>query len=392
MTGPVLPVLEPNATARPRIRRLLLVGVMTTVFLVAALLLAVLVTESVGLTVALLVAAVSTTAIGVVLPVFLWVDRLEAEPARILWFAFLWGALIATSLSLVVNTVAGEVAYAVGLDPDITAAVVSAPVAEELFKACGLLVIFFFARREFNGVVDGIVYAGVVALGFAYVEDIFYLAQNYESLGQEGLVVTFVLRCLVTPFAHPMFTICTGIGLGLIAHRRTWSRAWVPLLGYVLAVAGHALWNASTLSGAWLVLFLVVQVPLFVGFTLVVVYARRSEVRMMRDHLTGYGLNGWFTPAEVAMLVSPRERRRARVWARQRVGPHGAEAMQAFQDEAAELAIAREHLERGDLDHVWVERERRLLASVTHHRQVFSGGTGPLRPPASAGGVGVRQQ
>jgi hypothetical protein len=137
-------------------------------------------------------------------------------------------------------------------------------------------------------------------------------------------------------------------------------------------VAGHALWNASTLSGAWLVLFVVVQVPLFVGFALVVVYARRSEQRMMRDHLTGYGLNGWFTPAEVAMLVSPRERRQARAWARQRAGTRGADAMQAFQDEAAELAIAREHLERGDLDHGWVERERRLLTSVTHHRQAIS--------------------
>jgi protease PrsW len=384
MTGPVLPAVEPNATVRPRIRRLLLWGAAATAFLLAALLIAILVTESVGLTVGLLAAVISTTAIGVVLPVFLWVDRLEAEPARMLWFAFLWGALIATSASLLVNTAAAVAADAVGLDPDVVAGVVSAPVAEELFKGLGLLLIFVVARREFNGVVDGIVYGGVVALGFAYVEDIFYLAQNYQLLGQEGLVATFVLRCLVTPFAHPMFTICTGIGLGLIAHRRTWSRAWVPLLGYAVAVAGHALWNASALSELFLLLFVLVQVPLFVGFVLVVVYARRAEARMMREHLTGYGLNGWFTPAEVAMLVSPSERRRARAWARDRVGPAGASAMRAFQDEAAELAIARDHLERGDLDHGWVEREQRLLSSVTLHRQAFAG--------PSASGVGVGQQ
>jgi protease PrsW len=384
MTGPVLPAVEPNATVRPRIRRLLLWGAAATAFLLAALLIAILVTESVGLTVGLLAAVISTTAIGVVLPVFLWVDRLEAEPARMLWFAFLWGALIATSASLLVNTAAAVAADAVGLDPDVVAGVVSAPVAEELFKGLGLLLIFVVARREFNGVVDGIVYGGVVALGFAYVEDIFYLAQNYQLLGQEGLVATFVLRCLVTPFAHPMFTICTGIGLGLIAHRRTWSRAWVPLLGYAVAVAGHALWNASALSELFLLLFVLVQVPLFVGFVLVVVYARRAEARMMREHLTGYGLNGWFTPAEVAMLVSPSERRRARAWARDRVGPAGASAMRAFQDEAAELAIARDHLERGDLDHGWVEREQRLLSSVTLHRHAFAG--------PSASGVGVGQQ
>ena len=368
MTGVALQSTTPNATGRPRVRRVIGWGVALTGFLLCALGIAVVVTESVGVQGTLLGLVISTTAIAVVLPVFLWVDRLEAEPARMMWFAFLWGALIATSGSLVTNTVAALAFSSLGFDPEFATAVVAAPINEEFFKGLGLLVIFLCARREFNGVVDGIAYAGVIAIGFAYVEDILYLGQNYRDLGQEGLIGTFVVRCLLTPFAHPMFTVCTGIAFGLIAHRRRWVNAWVPLVGYAVAVTGHATFNGSLGQGS--IVLGMLWIPLFVGFVLVVVFARRSEVRMMREHLTGYGLNGWFSPAEVAMLVSPSERRRARGWARSAHGPAGGSAMRSFQDEAAELAIARQHLERGDGG--WVPRERQLLASLTAHRQTFA--------------------
>ncbi|MGB5952768.1 MAG: protease PrsW, partial [Ornithinimicrobium sp.] len=101
------------------------------------------------------------------------------------------------------------------------------------------------------------------------------------------------------------------------------------------------------------------------------------------EHLTGYGLNGWFLPSEVAMLTSPAERKRARRWARKHFGPTGEEAMRSFQDESAELAIAREHLERGDQREYWRQRERQPLHAATGHRAGFTG---------SAGGVGVREQ
>lgn len=123
-------------------------------------------------------------------------------------------------------------------------------------------------------------------------------------------------------------------------------------------------------SGFFLV-YAVVQVPLFAGFVAILLWARRRETWMLREYLTGYGLNGWFTPAEVAMLASPRERRRARQWARDRGGPRAERAMEAFQDEAGDLAVARRHIDRGDPDPAWREREARLLVSVEQHRRAF---------------------
>jgi RsiW-degrading membrane proteinase PrsW (M82 family) len=363
--------LGPNETRLPILRRLWAWGLSGTVFLLAALTLVVMLTDRIGVAGFLLAAVVSTTVIGIVVPVFLWVDRLEAEPPVLLWFAFGWGALVATTASAVTSLAVMDLLTSWGLDAERLGAVLVAPVVEELAKALGVVVVFAAARREFNGVVDGITYAGLVAVGFAFVEDILYLGRGYESLGHAGLLSVFVLRCLFTPFAHPMFTVCFGLALGLIAHRRQWRYVVVPLAGYIVAVAAHAWWNAAASGPSWLLVYVLVQVPLFAGFVALLVWARRREARTLRDHLTTYGLNGWFTPAEVSMLTSPTQRRQARRWARQRYGNRGEHAMRAFQDESAELAIAREHLMRGGRSAWWTERERRLLGGAAHHRTVL---------------------
>lgn len=369
-TGP----LPPNETRRPVLRRALGWGLVVSVFVLCLVVLAATIGSSTGLMGALLGVLAAATAIGIVVPVFLWVDRLEAEPARLMWFAFLWGALVSTVGALLLNGLGIAVFAGLQVDPELVGAVVVAPLVEEGLKGLGVLLIFVLARREFNGVVDGIAYAGVTAAGFAFVENILYLGVSYQELGGEGLLAVFIVRCLMSPFAHPMFTVCFGLALGLVTHRRTPGRTvLLPLLGFAAAVFLHALWNlaAVTAGSGFFLVYAVVQVPLFAGFVAILLWARRRETWMLREYLTGYGLNGWFTPAEVAMLASPRERRRARQWARDRGGPRAERAMEAFQDEAGDLAVARRHIDRGDPDPAWREREARLLVSVEQHRRAF---------------------
>jgi len=70
-------------------------------------------------------------------------------------------------------------------------------------------------RREVDGVTDGIVYAGWVALGFAVVEDMTY----FSLTSIEGdLLPVFVVRAILTPFAHPLFTFWIGLALGRAVH------------------------------------------------------------------------------------------------------------------------------------------------------------------------------
>lgn len=363
----------PNATRRPIIRRVLLWSAVITLFGLAGLAMTAVVTSAVGLQPAVLGLVSASLALGIVIPLFIWVDRLEAEPARLLWFAFLWGALVSTLGALILNELGVAFFAGVHADPIVVGAVVVAPLVEEFMKGLGVLLIFWLARREFNGVTDGIVYAGVVAAGFAFVENIIYLGQVFVEAGPAGLVGIFIMRCLVSPFAHPMFTVCIGLALGLVTHRRRLSSVWIVLLGYAGAVFLHALFNYSAVAASenYLVLFGVVQVPLFIGFILLLLWARQRESRILRDTLTSYGMAGWYTPAEVAMLASPGERRRARHWALQVGGRPAQRAMEAFQDESGELAMVRKHLNHDGPDPVWLQRERALLDTVTAHRRVF---------------------
>ncbi|PWJ24570.1 RsiW-degrading membrane proteinase PrsW (M82 family) [Branchiibius hedensis] len=314
----------------------------------------------------------SAVVVGIVVPAFLWVDRLEREPTHLLLFAFGWGACVATLGAAFLNDAGGYLLGATS-DNNSVVAVFVAPVVEETLKGLPVLLIWLVARRELDGIVDGIVYAGLSAAGFAMIEDVIYLSNGYAEQGDAGLFHTFFVRVTMSPFVHPMFTICTGVGIGIAATARSWGpRIFAPLLGWLCAIGLHALWNAGAVlaESGWLAFYIFLQVPLFAGFIGILIAARHSEGHAIRVNLTPYVDQGWLSTPEVRMLSSVRERQYARAWAKS----HGAEReMREFQDAASELAMHRARIERGAADTRTVREERALLDLVTQRRQQFLG-------------------
>lgn len=357
------------------LRRWLLIACLTVMFGFGGLVMVALVGATAGITGTLLGALLSIVVVGVVVPVFLWLDRFESEPAGMLLFAFLWGACIATLGAAVLNDVGG---YLLGASEEGNPLVVVgvAPVVEESLKALGPLLLLLFRRREVDGILDGMVYAGLAACGFAFVEDILYLANGYAEAGEDGLVGTFIVRVLMSPFAHPMFTICTGIGIGIAAtSRSSLARVTAPIIGWVCAVILHSIWNALALVSAdgWLIMYAVVQLPLFLGFLALLWWARRTEANTIGTQLSPYADRGWLTPAEVAMLSSMPERRAARGWAMAHGGKPVRRQMHEFQDAASELALLRARINRGQADEQVLQQERALLDLMSDRRQQFLG-------------------
>ena len=185
-----------------------------------------------------------------VVATFLWLDRYEAEPTSLLALAFAWGAGFATFGALVINTASLTAIKAAGGDMSTTAVFV-APFVEEAFKGSAVVIILLLRRREFDGVMDGIVYAGMAGIGFAFVENVLYLGRTLGDSGSGGTVFVFLLRCVVSPFAHPLFTAATGIGIGVaVRSRKPIVKVIAPILGYCTAVLLHGAWNLSAASGA----------------------------------------------------------------------------------------------------------------------------------------------
>lgn len=304
--------------------------------------------------------------LGGVLLTIRWVDRWEPEPRGTLAAAFLWGAGVATAVSLLVNDAVSLAVYAATQDQataGAVSAVVSAPLVEESVKGLGVLLIFLVRRRYFDGVVDGIVYAATVSAGFAFVENILYFVQYSQDLA-----ATFVMRAILSPFAHVVFTACIGIALGLSARTRSgWTLA-APL-GWLVAVALHAVWNGSAVLGVSMGVYASFQVPLFACLVGLVLWLRSRERAELGRRLAEYAAAGWFTRYEVEMLASPSSRRSARAWAaRQGVG----RAMREFQDAAAELAVHRQRVVTGRAHLGNPSDEGELLRRIVAARQAFS--------------------
>jgi RsiW-degrading membrane proteinase PrsW (M82 family) len=294
--------------------------------------------------------AIAVVPVPVYVVLALWLDRFEPEPAWTLAQTFAWGATVAVFLALMVNGLLqvlldGTWGVEVG---EVIGSVFTAPIVEELAKGVALLFLFSELRDEFDGVVDGVVYASMVGLGFAMVENVQYYGQAVAE-GTESSVLTFVLRGLMAPFAHPLFTSMFGIGLGMVREGRSKARGWlVAALGLAAAMGLHALWNLSASFEGWfLVLYLLVMVPAFVAVLWVVRTSLRREGRVIREHLAHLVHVGALPAGELDCLCRVRSRLRASATAFRRGGLRRWRARRELHRIASELAFHRWRTARG---------------------------------------------
>ncbi len=313
--------------------------------------------------------------LGVVLYGVLWIDRWEPEPRGLLLFAFLWGAGVSVAAALLVGVGIDIVVDGAGVDADVAdflGTVVQAPVVEELAKGFGVLLVFLVARRYFDGPVDGVVYASVAAGGFAFTENILYFAASMAEAGfvSADATLTFFVRGIMSPFAHAMFTAMTGLFIGLWGRRSTIGGIGGFLVGVLLAMLLHAIWNGTSYLGllGWFAVYVVVQMPLFAGAIVLVVQLRKREALHTRERLAEYAAAGWIAPQEVDALGTADGRRRARQWAKANgMGPQ----MERYIRDATRLAFARQRIISGR-DRIGAQQdELALLAQVTGSRQAL---------------------
>ncbi|WP_309101964.1 PrsW family intramembrane metalloprotease [Microbacterium sp.] len=286
------------------------------------------------------------------------IDRWEPEPKRIVFFAIAWGAIAAIGLTLLVDL---GLTLLVGFRDDAMTAVIQAPIVEEFWKGLGVFVIYLTARRAFDGPVDGVVYGALVGAGFAFTENIQYFAISLIEGGGEQLTVTFILRGLLSPFAHTMFTALTGFAIGLAARRHAGAGGALGagLVGMLGAILLHGFWNGSATFADFFGLYFTLQVPLFIGFIIAVIALRREEARVTRLRLGDYAAAGWFTPEEVTMLATPAGRKTGLRWAASLRGDRRP-LMREFIRDSTALAAVRQRAMTGR-DPLAAEDERALL-------------------------------
>ncbi|MCB9679549.1 MAG: PrsW family intramembrane metalloprotease [Alphaproteobacteria bacterium] len=229
--------------------------------------------------------------------VILWIDRHEREPPLLLASAFLWGAVIATMISLIFNMSFQAVMGGLGADEASAAqltASFSAPFVEELSKATAMVALYAMFRHHLDNVLDGVVYGALVGLGFAVFENFIYYVNTGNLGGAIGLVC--VRGVITSPGSHACFTAISGVAFGLFRVRRAGALRWaIPPAGVALAMFVHFSWNTFTqlflTDNGLLNLFvglpaavLVIQIP----FVLLVVIVSTLALWHERSLITRY--------------------------------------------------------------------------------------------------------
>lgn len=313
-----------------------------------------------GFVVGLLLAALP---VPIYVTLALWLDRFEAEPTHVLVRAFLWGAVVAGLVSLLANgaaftVLAGTFGARTG---DLLTGVMAAPAIEEIAKGIALLLLFVHHDDEFDNVTDGVVYAAMIGLGFAMTENALYYGRALEG---GALTRVFLLRGVVGPFAHPLFTAMTGIGIGIARERHGRDGTWIaPALGLIGAILLHAVWNgAATAHMLYPVAYLLVMVPAFVAALYVAGRSARREAAVIRMELSPLVSTGLLERRDVDALCTVRGRLRALFAALRTAGIRGWQARRRFHAAIAGFAFQRWRIERG------IETGARADARAAHYR------------------------
>ena len=235
-----------------------------------------------------------------------WLDRYEKEPLLLLGGVFLWGVVVAAGSAFLINTTLGiGIAIFTGSDTasEIATGSIVAPLVEETLKGTAVLIVFLVFRREFDSVLDGIIYAGVAALGFAATENTYYIyTYGYQEGGFGGLLMLTFVRVILVGWQHPFYTAFFGIGLAIARLNRGWFvKIAAPIAGLGVAMFTHAFHNTlATLLGGGLgglALGTFIDWTGWLFMVAIIIWATWREQKNLKKYLASEVQAGTISPA-----------------------------------------------------------------------------------------------
>lgn len=305
---------------------------------------------------------------------FIWSNRFRPHGFWVWLVTFGWGAGVATYTALLLNNYMAKLFMIVGSGDPRTgarAATFAAPFTEEVTKATILFFLAIALRYRWVNKLSAIALAGLSAAAFAFVENILYYGRAYREAARttgaidpdEYMFGVFQLRGLLTPFAHPLFTIMTGIGLAFAVRAKSkLVRVLAPVTGFLMAALLHMLFNGIASMGlptsVMLILLIFVAYPMVLSLIVYIIRQLFVERRLVRERLTDYARMGWLPEADAVWV--PRLWTRVRVlW--QALWEGSLIPTLQMQRTLTELAYLRDAIARGLVDDAGLIREKQLL-------------------------------
>jgi len=346
--------------------------------LAVLLLLGIVLGNAPSLTGLLLVVAAALLPAVIYAAIVIRLDHYEPEPPAWMLAALLWGAIGATSLTIITSL---SLSLGSPADREFIRTVAAAPLIEESFKAIALVVLTYGFRHELDNTLDGLLYGGLIGIGFAFTENILYFERSYSWWGISGLGISFLMRAVIGGWGHCVWTGIVGAGIGWARgrYRKGFIRFVVPVVAFVVAVSLHYIWNIAAFitegyagSTSQLIRWELISATLVIFPALVLLYvvarvSRKRQMQIIKQQLKDEVTTGFLTPGEYAVLTSDDLRKRSLRRAKT-IDPTVATEQRRFFNTAVELAFLKNHVAMGEhLDQrriALLARYRRSLADL----------------------------
>jgi protease PrsW len=192
-------------------------------------------------------------------------DKYEKEPLGLLLKALAFGAFITLPILLIEVGLGEMIKFSNTIAAAFYDGFVVAAFTEELFKYLAFLIIIW-RNRNFNELFDGIIYAVFISLGFAAIENFFYVFGKGGGVG--------VLRAFTAVPAHALFGITMGYYFGMARFNEETSKKylWFALL---VPIVLHGFYDFFLMSGnGWL----------FLTFIPFIIYLWIAGFKKIRQH------------------------------------------------------------------------------------------------------------
>ncbi len=154
---------------------------------------------------------------GIIIFIYVWrMDRIEKEPAGLLWSLFFLGGLTILS-AMLIGQIGEAVVSSVLTEGSMLYLIIDNFLLTALIEEGGKYIVLrarTWKHPAFNFTFDGVVYAVVVSLGFATFENILYV-------GMFG-IGTAVLRALTAVPSHAMDAVFMGCYYGYAKMAFAW--------------------------------------------------------------------------------------------------------------------------------------------------------------------------
>ncbi len=189
--------------------------------------------------------------------------RGKSEPQSALWRMLLFGGLsialtlaVAIPLDWLFPQISAIIDGKVGLNPpeNLLLATFLFASIEEIMKFVPAA-FYLYKKPYFNWRSDGVLYFGLIGLTFGFIEDMLYVSSGGVAVG--------IIRIVFGLFFHGAVTAIVGYSL---SHKKVTGGSWfIVLLGLLLSISLHSLYNYGLFVSAWQPLFVLVSIAVSIS-------------------------------------------------------------------------------------------------------------------------------